>query len=86
MLAVSSATLPKDVLSVAQFATRDAQLIDTVGDDDEQTNVHVNQAVTVTPLQAQAAELLHLLRQLQRGGGGQQPAYKVPTSATATSA
>jgi len=59
-----SATLPKDVLKVAQFATRDATLVDTVGEEAEQTNAHVAQSVTVTPLASQAAELLLLLRSL----------------------
>jgi len=61
-----SATLPKDVLRIAQFATRNARLIDTVGEDEEQTNTHVAQTVIVTSLKAQAAELLHLLRELRR--------------------
>jgi ATP-dependent RNA helicase MSS116 len=68
-----SATLPKDVLGVAQFATRDATLIDTVGDEETQTNVHVEQTVTTTTLAAQGAELLGLLRTLSREPGG----YKV---------
>ena len=59
-----SATLPKDVLSVAEFATRDATLVDTVGDDAEQTNAHVQQWATRAPLESQAAELLVLLRSL----------------------
>ena len=62
-----SATLPKDVLAVAKFATRDALLVDTVGDEEQQTNEHVPQCATVTPLKAQAAELLALLRALKRG-------------------
>ena len=61
-----SATLPKDVLGVAQFATRDAELVDTVGEDEQQTNAHVTQAVTITPIETQAAELLTLLRSLLR--------------------
>ena len=53
-----SATLPKDVHHVAQFATReDAVLIDTVGDEEEQTNAHVPQVFTLTSLTDQAAEL-----------------------------
>ena len=59
-----SATLPKDVLSVAEFATREARLIDTVGEAAEQTHAHVTQHVTVTTLDAQAAELIALLQSL----------------------
>ena len=59
-----SATLPKDVLRIAEFATRSAQLIDTVGEDEQQTNEHVTQHLTVTSLDAQAAELLKLIRTL----------------------
>jgi superfamily II DNA/RNA helicase len=67
-----SATLPKDVLSVAQFATRNAQLIDTVGESAEQTNVHVAQSVTLTSLDEQASELLARLVRLVST-----PPYKV---------
>ena len=59
-----SATLPKDVLKVAEFATRGATLVDTVGEDEEQTNAHVDQVVTVTSLAAHGPELLSLLRKL----------------------
>merc|ERR1712185_529301 len=41
-----SATLPKDVVKVAEFATRDATLVDTVGEEAEQTNAHVAQVPT----------------------------------------
>lgn len=42
-----SATLPKDVLRVAEFATRGAVLVDTVGEDEEQTNAHVHQVCMI---------------------------------------
>ena len=68
-----SATLPKDVLKVAQFATHgDAQLIDTVGEEETQTNAHVEQTFTLTALPAQAAELAALLQTLTRS-----PPYKI---------
>lgn len=39
-----SATLPKDVLHVAKFATnQSARVVDTVGDSEEQTNAQVTQ-------------------------------------------
>ena len=52
------------MLHVAQFATRDAQLIDTVGDEAVGTNAHVAQTYTLTSLDAQAAELAALLQAL----------------------
>ena len=60
-----SATLPKDVCAIAKVATRDAQLIDTVGEEDN-THAHVDQSVTVTNLGTQSAELLGLLQRLRR--------------------
>ena len=62
-----SATMPSDVMAVAKFAMRpDARMVDTVGED-SQTNVQVEQSATVTPMAAQPAELLALLRQLMQG-------------------
>ena len=65
-----SATLPSDVLRIAQIATRgDAQLVDTVGKEDAQTNAQVEQFVTITTPAAQASELLALLRRLSASPG-----------------
>ncbi|KOO33436.1 hypothetical protein Ctob_012217, partial [Chrysochromulina tobinii] len=75
-----SATMPKDVLQVAQFATRqgDCQLIDTVGEEDQATHAHVPQKATVTSLATQAAELVALLQQATSAEGvGENGAYKV---------
>ena len=68
-----SATLPKDVLRVAEFATRPAgaagvgaaTLVDTVGDE-ENTHQHVPQCAVVTALSAQGGELLGLIQEVSR--------------------
>ena len=62
-----SATLPGDVVSVAQIATRGGaatKLIDTVGEEDQATHAHVPQRATVTPLETQTAELVALLQEV----------------------
>ena len=61
-----SATMPGDVLQVAQIATRKGaatKLIDTVGEETS-TNTQVDQHVTLTTMANQPAELLALVGQL----------------------
>mmetsp|Transcript_5566 Transcript_5566/g.17563 ORF Transcript_5566/g.17563 Transcript_5566/m.17563 type:complete len:603 (-) Transcript_5566:558-2366(-) len=65
-----SATLPKDVLEIGRIATRgNAQLVDTVGHEETQTNAQVEQSSTVSATAAQPAELLALIRQLTGSAG-----------------
>ena len=67
-----SATMPKDVRSIAELAMRaDYAIIDTVGED-ENTHQHVPQHYLITSKEAQARELLHLVRESM-----QDAAYKV---------
>ena len=75
-----SATLPQDVVQVAQFATRQGgcQLIDTVGEEDQATHAHVPQKATVTTLATQTAELVALLQEVTSAEGlGEGGSYKV---------
>mmetsp|Transcript_18252 Transcript_18252/g.58785 ORF Transcript_18252/g.58785 Transcript_18252/m.58785 type:complete len:617 (+) Transcript_18252:405-2255(+) len=74
MTLLFSATLPKDVLSVAQIATRGpdrTKLVDTVGEETN-TNAQVEQASTVTSLGGQAPELFALVQEATA-----EPGYKV---------
>lgn len=58
-----SATMPKDVMGIAQFALRsDFQHIDCVGAE-QSTHQHVPQFYTVHPLETQFAELAQVLRE-----------------------
>ncbi|GAB0498459.1 hypothetical protein MMPV_009803 [Pyropia vietnamensis] len=61
-----SATMPKDVRGIVQVALRpDYTTVDCVGEE-EATNAHVSQAVTVVPMTHQLPVLLHVLQTARR--------------------
>lgn len=61
-----SATMPKDVRAIVKLALRpDYTTVDCVGEE-EATNVHVSQAVTVVPVAHQLPVLLHALQAARR--------------------
>ena len=68
-----SATVPASVQEIAKNALREGfEFFDTVGDDSEQTHLHVHQELIVTNLEEQTSAILSILRREM-----QVPNYKI---------